>query len=119
MARQHAVPVGVFHNDRLVAVFPAVKDAAASLGLGPLAMQRLLNSAEPHVDGRVYVRMKRPTDEEYEPDPLDTLAAAAEVLNAMDVLAYQGVLIRERDNVIRLQASVIRALCATMSAKAF
>lgn len=105
MGGVRTVPVGAFQGSKLVRVYASVKDAAASLRLAPLAMQNLLNRAEPHSDGRVYVRMKRASDDD--DDPLVTLAAAGEALEAavpdtrMALLAY---LIRQRNQIIR-QAS--------------
>lgn len=102
MGAFRTVPVGAFQGSKLVRVYPSVKDAACDLRLHPLAMQHLLNRAEPAADGRVYVRMKRSSDDEDMHDPLITLAAAAETLEAavpVDRVALLAYLARHRQMV--------------------
>lgn len=121
------VPVGVYEGDTLVHVYPSVRDASYQLGLSPVAMQQTLNDGLPDERGRVYVRLKREEDGDYEceqpctptgEDRLATLAMAARAVEAappvckaaMQLMAFQANMLQQRDQIIRSQAQLIAAL---------
>ena len=116
-----------FLGDVQVARYGSVSEATAALGLSSASMQQLLNDQRPHVDGRVYKRLKRERvcdtdqttadDAEEHPD----LATALTLMTweqsdaneppespAQHLMAYQAQLVRHKDAEIQeLQTTIV------------